>query len=245
MTLTSAARAIAAACIKPDEACRLSAYRDSGGVWTAGWGSTFMPSGRRVQAGDRLTQRQADDLLDDQIDEWGVVIAKQVRTSLTDAQAGALCSAVHNLGPGLLATGNVITDMLNASLTERGLRQLWGWCVGTQGGVRGPMLGLMRRRAMEVQVSLGAVPGPARDAAWKLGDAALMPFYHQACEDAATYRNGTATWEVHPVTQAAQAVHAGTPAGKPPVTRPVAQASGQQSTADLNDAQLASIQGAG
>ena len=44
--------------IKRFEACRLTAYQDSVGVWTIGYGHT-----KGVKRGDKITQQQADEYL--------------------------------------------------------------------------------------------------------------------------------------------------------------------------------------
>lgn len=44
--------------LKIDEGCRLNAYQDTVGVWTIGYGHTG-----GVKKGDKITQKDADDLL--------------------------------------------------------------------------------------------------------------------------------------------------------------------------------------
>ena len=44
--------------MKIDEGCRLTAYQDTVGVWTIGYGHTG-----GVKKGDKITQKDADDLL--------------------------------------------------------------------------------------------------------------------------------------------------------------------------------------
>lgn len=44
--------------LKIDEGCRLTAYQDTVGVWTIGYGHTG-----GVKKGDKITQKDADDLL--------------------------------------------------------------------------------------------------------------------------------------------------------------------------------------
>lgn len=48
--------------IKHYEQCRLSAYKDSKGVPTIGWGNTFYEDSTKVKMGDKITQERADEL---------------------------------------------------------------------------------------------------------------------------------------------------------------------------------------
>ena len=48
--------------IKGFESCRLTAYQDSKGIWTIGWGNTSYENGTRVKQGDILSQHRADEL---------------------------------------------------------------------------------------------------------------------------------------------------------------------------------------
>lgn len=233
MSLTPAARALAASVLIAMEGLRLAAYKDGGGVWTIGVGSTHLASGRPVRAGDTLTHAQAMDLLDAQIDAWAVAIGRAVTVPLSDAWAAVLVSFVHQEGVNALP-GSVLADMLNARLWERAAAQLNGWVIGRVNGVRQPVLGIMRRMEAQRQIALGAPLEPTRTRVWQMGDAALRPLYTAACADALAYRHGVATWVPVPAT---------VPTHPSPATaqRLVAQVSRQQSTADLNDAQFASI----
>lgn len=44
------------------ESCRLTAYQDSVGVWTIGFGNTFYEDGRPVKQGDIIPRWRADEL---------------------------------------------------------------------------------------------------------------------------------------------------------------------------------------
>ena len=236
MTLTPTARALAAALISAMEGLRLAAYKDGGGTWTIAVGSTFMPSGRRVQGGDTISHAAALELLEDQIEEWATVIARTITVPLSDFWWAVLASFIHQEGVNALP-GSVLADMLNAKLWARAGGQLNGWVIATAGGVRGPQLGIMRR--MEAQRRMAVLSldvEPTRTQVWALGDGPLLPLYKTACDDAASYRGGHVTWEVHPV--AAAPLHAA------PVPQPSVQQSPADTTDALNDAQLASIQGA-
>lgn len=93
---------VALALIHHFEDCSLTAYRDSKGVPTIGWGSTYYENGRRVQMGDRITQAQADAVFAAIMErDFASVVRKAIGTApTTPAQFGAMCALAYNIGPG-------------------------------------------------------------------------------------------------------------------------------------------------
>jgi len=83
--------------IKKHEECRLTAYPDpatGGKPFTIGWGTTFYPDGSRVKKGDKITQQQADNLL-----QWYCVEhIKLPKGQFTVNQKIALYSVIYNTG---------------------------------------------------------------------------------------------------------------------------------------------------
>ena len=59
--------AIAVPFIKSNEGCRLASYRDPAGVWTVGYGSTRLASGNPVIRNIKITQEEADELLESEL----------------------------------------------------------------------------------------------------------------------------------------------------------------------------------
>ncbi|ELS01195.1 phage-related lysozyme (muraminidase) [Xenococcus sp. PCC 7305] len=87
--------------IKKWEGCKLSAYQDSVGVWTIGYGMTFYPNGERVARGDRLkNEAEASQLLLELVDNDFLPIVSQVPTwsQLNLSQQSAILSFAYNLG---------------------------------------------------------------------------------------------------------------------------------------------------
>ena len=204
------------------EGCRLAAYRDSVGVLTIGIGSTVMPNGVKVRATDRLTQDQANALLVTQCERWVGVVEDAVSWPIDEAQAATLISFVHNLGPEALE-GSTLAKMANAGNLSLAADQLGGWCVAG-GKIE---LGLMRRREYERRVFIAQVQesAAAYDAVWRMQVHDLMPAYAKAFSDARAWG-----WKPE---QAAVAVRAVAPAGKP-----VPHAPAQASEADALDDQF-------
>jgi GH24 family phage-related lysozyme (muramidase) len=85
---------LCSALISVFEGCRLQAYRDTGGVWTIGYGHT----GRDVNQDTKWTQQQADEqLAKDQAHLFQMVAGRPL------LEAGALVSFGYNCGAGALA----------------------------------------------------------------------------------------------------------------------------------------------
>lgn len=128
--------------IKQSEGCRLTAYYDSVGVPTIGYGHT-----KGVRMGDVCTPEQASAwLVEDLASVYGD-IASQVTVPLTQGQFDALCSFVFNLGGSALRNSTLL-KMLNAGDYEAAQGQFGRWThAGTQ-----TLAGLVKRRAGEAEM---------------------------------------------------------------------------------------------
>lgn len=102
--------------IKEFEGLRLTAYRDSVGVWTIGYGNTFYEDGTTVKQGDKITQERADSLFLSILDKF----AHQVHGALTnpervsDTQFSAMVSLAYNIGIGAFK-GSTLLRKVNAN----------------------------------------------------------------------------------------------------------------------------------
>ena len=128
--------------IKAFEGLRLSAYQDSGGVWTIGYGHTGS-----VQPGERITQGQAEELLRKDTGWAQDAVRQQVHVPLTQRQFDALTSFTFNLGAGALQ-GSTLLSKLNAG-DYAGAQAEFGRFVHAGGRV---LQGLVRRRAAEADL---------------------------------------------------------------------------------------------
>lgn len=81
------------AAIKKFEACALTAYQDSVGVWTIGYGHTA-----GVKRGDKITQYQAEQFLKEDLAKFEAVADKCKRLS-TQGKYDAVLDFVYNCGP--------------------------------------------------------------------------------------------------------------------------------------------------
>ncbi len=80
--------------IKKAEGCRLTAYKDSKGVWTIGWGHT-----KDVHPGDKITEYQAEELLRVDLREFELIADKYPRLN-TQGKYDAVVDFLYNVGPG-------------------------------------------------------------------------------------------------------------------------------------------------
>ena len=80
--------------IKKSEACKLTAYQDSAGVWTIGYGHT-----QGVKRGDRCTQYQAEQYLKEDLTRFEAITNK-VRNLTTQGRYDAVLDFIYNCGPG-------------------------------------------------------------------------------------------------------------------------------------------------
>jgi lysozyme len=79
--------------IKKFESCVLTAYQDSVGVWTIGYGHTD-----GVKKGDRITLYQAEKFLKDDLAKFEPVANKCKRIA-TQGQYDAVLDFIYNCGP--------------------------------------------------------------------------------------------------------------------------------------------------
>ena len=131
--------------IKHFESCKLTAYQDSVGVWTIGWGHTA-----GVKKGDNWTQDEADDILLNDLEKFEGYVNQYVQVPLTQNQFDALVSWTFNVGPGNLKSSTMLTK-LNEKSYDEVPSQMKRW--NKAGGKVLP--GLERRRNAEAAMFSG------------------------------------------------------------------------------------------
>lgn len=100
--------------IREEEGLRLDAYQDTTGTWTIGFGNTQI-NGRPVRPGDRLTQDQAETLMQQSVIQNYTNFADKISGNLSPNQFAALTSFEYNLGSGVwqTPTGTEIINRIN------------------------------------------------------------------------------------------------------------------------------------
>ena len=78
--------------IKQFEGCKLTAYKCPAGKWTIGWGSTFYMDGTPVREGDKITQADADIMLQKIVDDFRLQVVRIVPGTLPAGAVDALTS---------------------------------------------------------------------------------------------------------------------------------------------------------
>ena len=121
------------------EGCRLTAYQDSVGVWTIGYGHT-----KGVFEGMSITQEEAEQMLLTELEEYEGYVEKYVTVPLTQNQFDALVVWVYNLGPTNFRKSTLLKELNSGNYTAAG-NEITKW--NKAGGK--VLAGLVKRREAE------------------------------------------------------------------------------------------------
>ena len=132
------------ALIKQFEGCKLTAYQDSVGVWTIGYGWTQPVVGKPIRAGMAIKQETAERLLKTGLVSYESDVSRLVKVGLTQGQFDALVSFTYNLGARSLSTSTLLRK-LNAGDYVGAADEFMRW--NKAGGK--VLNGLTRRREAE------------------------------------------------------------------------------------------------
>lgn len=132
------------ALIKQFEGCKLTAYQDSVGVWTIGYGWTQPVDGKPIRAGMTIKQETAERLLKTGLVSYESDVFRLVKVGLTQGQFDALVSFTYNLGARSLSTSTLLRK-LNAGDYAGAADEFLRW--NKAGGK--VLNGLARRREAE------------------------------------------------------------------------------------------------
>lgn len=119
----------------------LTAYQDSKGVWTIGWGHT-----RDVKPGDTITVEQAEAFFQDDLLNAEMCVVASVTTFINPNQYAALVDFQFNTG-GL--PGSRLLRLVNAGLHDQVPAELMRWVHCHISGKLQVVQGLVNRRAAE------------------------------------------------------------------------------------------------
>lgn len=97
--------------IKQFEGCKLTAYQDSVGVWTIGYGWTQPVEGKPIRAGMTIKQETAERLLKTGLVSYESDVSRLVKVNLTQGQFDALVSFTYNLGARSLSTSTLLRKL--------------------------------------------------------------------------------------------------------------------------------------
>jgi lysozyme len=132
--------------IKTRESCRLTAYRDSGGVWTVGYGAT----GAGIAQGTVWTQEQADADLAGRVAALETSVSREApAVSLSLQQQAALISFAYNAGVHAFAHSHLLAFVLARNWIAAAKAFLeWDHVAGLE------QQGLLKRRLYEAALFL-------------------------------------------------------------------------------------------
>lgn len=132
------------ALIKEFEGCKLTAYQDSVGVCTIGYGWTQPVDGKPVRIGMTINQETAERLLKTGLVSYESDVSRLVKVGMTQGQFDALVSFTYNLGARALSTSTLLRK-LNAGDYAGAADEFLRW--NKAGGK--VLNGLTRRREAE------------------------------------------------------------------------------------------------
>jgi lysozyme len=129
------------ALLKEFESLQLNAYDDGGGVWTIGWGHT----GKDVYQGKRITEEEAIELLNRDLEVFEAAVDSLVKRKLTDNQFSALVMFVFNVGVNAFQKSTML-KLLNGPTPIKIISKEFSKWVYDNGRI---LKGLVRRREAE------------------------------------------------------------------------------------------------
>lgn len=132
------------ALLKGFEGCELTAYQDSVGVWTIGYGWTQPVNGKPVSKGMTISQDTADSLLCSGVVQYEKGVTGLVKVAVNQNQFDALVDFAYNLGVKALE-GSTLLKKLNAGDYAGAADEFPKW--NKAGGK--VLNGLVKRRAAE------------------------------------------------------------------------------------------------
>ncbi|MBJ9570638.1 lysozyme [Citrobacter braakii] len=97
--------------IKEFEGCKLTAYQDSVGIWTIGYGWTQPVDGKPIRAGMTIKQATAERLLKTGLVSYESDVSRLLKVGLTQGQFDALVSFTYNLGARSLSTSTLLRKL--------------------------------------------------------------------------------------------------------------------------------------
>lgn len=151
------------ALIKRWEGCKLTAYQDSVGVWTIGYGITTAAGLGTIKKGMTITQAQADEWLVAALAKYEKTVADTLKRNPTQNQFDAMVSLCFNIGQAGFAKSSV-ARRFNAGDTAGAADAFMMW---TKAGGK-TVQGLVNRRTDERKLFLKpgvvteATPKPAQ-----------------------------------------------------------------------------------
>ena len=107
--------------IKSREGIRLTAYQDSAGIWTIGYGTIHYEDNTPVKKGDTITLARADELIEKDIDTRTVTLNTiLIPAILNQNQFNALVSFAYNAGMNSLIKSTLLKQVKTNAADKSG-----------------------------------------------------------------------------------------------------------------------------
>lgn len=139
-----------------EEGFRAVAYKDGGGQWTIGFGTSFFPDGHAVKAGDTITKDDAFKALTEGMQQRLDIVVKHINIKLNQNQVDAIADFVYNIGTANFVTSHFLI-YLNQSDFARAAAELPKWVHDAAGHVEP---GLVTRRDYDMRLFLTPMTDP-------------------------------------------------------------------------------------
>lgn len=135
------------------EGLELNAYKDSVGIPTIGIGTIKYPNGTKVKMGDKCTEAQAYEYLNDYVKTMVIAINKLIKgLDINQNQFDAICSLVYNIGTTGF-TNSTVLKLMKKNPKDPLIKDAWlMWNKETKNGVKVPSNGLTNRRKREYKL---------------------------------------------------------------------------------------------
>jgi lysozyme len=112
--------------LKEREGCKLTAYYDSVGVLTIGVGHTSAAGPPEVTPGLTITEEEAEEILDRDLDQYEQAVSEAVTADMTQCQFDAYTSLCFNIGPGAFADSTTV-ERFNMGEIEEAAEAILYW----------------------------------------------------------------------------------------------------------------------
>lgn len=129
---------------------KIYSYKDSGGVWTIGWGNTQYADGTAVKEGDSITKAEADKLYESRHQEAADAVNRDLKVPVTQSMFDSLVDMSYNMGHTGLTKSKMWSSLNNGRYEEAS-----ALIPSTRATVKGqPNEGLKNRRLKEQKLFL-------------------------------------------------------------------------------------------
>jgi len=146
-----AGKVSAAKIIAKFEGLRLRAYKDSGGIWTIGYGTTINPeTGLPIKQGDVITKAKALEWLKITTASVEGRVKALIKRPVTENQLAALTSLAYNIGLGAFSRSTLLRKLNAGESTNAVAAEFLRW--NKVAGKEVP--GLTNRRKLEAELYL-------------------------------------------------------------------------------------------